>query len=421
MPLRYIFFDFDSFFASVEQQFRPELRGKPVGVVPSIGVDTTCCIAASYEAKARGVRTGTGVREARSLCPEIHFVEGNHRRYVQVATKIHQTIHQIVYIDKIASIDEMYGRLPPHWQRPQIAREKALEVKTVLRRELGPYIKVSIGIAPNRFIAKLASKMEKPNGLVLINSEDLPEALYGMELSDITGIGRNMLRRLRSARILSMQDLCVTGQRRLHQVWGSVEGDRMWYALQGYELPSPETKKQTISHSHVLPHQLRNHRAAHSVLHRMLHKACLRLRKDHYFAGQLDIYVKFGHELRWSTATSFFPTQDTVTMAHALNELWAEHPVDAPDPTKVSVVLSKLVPHAAHTPSLFDSDNQSRRVRLQQAMDIVNKKHGTRMIYHADAMEAQQSREAAPMRIAFTHIPDLEFEDDRIQCRENPK
>ena len=107
MGLRYLFIDFDSFFASVEQQLQPELRGKPVGVVPSLNVATTCCIAASYEAKAFGVKTGTGVREARALCPDIVFVEAGHSNYIQVHEQIKQLIHQIIYVDAVLSPNKL--------------------------------------------------------------------------------------------------------------------------------------------------------------------------------------------------------------------------------------------------------------------------------------------------------------------------
>ena len=129
MALRYLFIDFDSFFASVEQQFQPHLRGKPIGVVPSLGVDNTSCIAASYEAKARGVKTGTGVREARFLCPGIQFVQSNHSALHRNHNQIHKIIHEIIYVDAVLSIDEMFGRLPPHWQPPEVARAKAWRSK----------------------------------------------------------------------------------------------------------------------------------------------------------------------------------------------------------------------------------------------------------------------------------------------------
>lgn len=412
MGLRYIFFDFDSFFASVEQQLRPDLRGKPIGIVPLLGVETTCCIAASYEAKVHGVKTGTGVREARFLCPDIVFVQGDHTRYTKIHQRIREVIHQVIYVEEALSIDEMYGRLPPHWQPPEIARRKALEAKALLRDRIGPYVSVSVGIAPNRFIAKLASKMEKPDGLVCIDFEDLPEALHPMDLAEVTGVGRRILKRLHTKRITTMREFCSASKEKLRQVWGSVEGERMWYALRGIQIDADETQRQSISHSHVLAHGLRTHHGAHAVLHRMLQKAARRLRAMDYYTGQLQAYVKFGFELRWAQQASFFPTQDSITLGHELNRLWEERPTDAPQPTKVSVVLSKLTPASCHTPSLFAQENQSRRLELQFAMDKVNKTHGGRTLYYADAMEAQKSKIAAPMRISFTHIPDLELEDD---------
>ncbi len=412
MALRYLFIDFDSFFASVEQQLHPELRGKPVGVVPSLNVDTTCCIAASYEAKAYGVKTGTGVREARHLCPGIVFVEAGHSNYVRVHQQIKKLVHEIIYVDAVLSIDEMYGRLPRHWQPPEIARSKALEIKDALAQQIGPHIGASIGLAPNRFLAKLASKLEKPNGLTTLDFDELPEKLYRFDLKDITGIGPNMRRRLQTARITDMEALCQASRRKLHRIWGSVEGDRMWHALRGVDLPPIETQRQTVGHSHVLPPRLRNCHSAHATLHRMLQKACRRLRAMEHFAGHLHVQVKFGFDLRWAAETHCFPSQDSVTFGKLLNHLWAAHPVDAPEPTKVAVTLSHLEPIGSHTPSLFSEDNQPRRMQLQHAMDQINKQLGGRSLYYADAMEAQQSNEAAPMRIAFTHIPDLELEND---------
>ena len=202
----------------------------------------------------------------------------------------------------------------------------------------------------------------------------------------------------------------------LHRIWGSVEGDRMWYALRGVELHSVPTTTQTMGHSHVLPPRLRTRRR-HATLHRMLQKAGRRLRAGEYFAGHLLIQVKFGFDLRWQAETHCFPTQDAVTLGKLLNGLWDNHPTDAPDPTKVGVTLSQLEPRSAHTPSLFAEEQHARRVQLQQAMDQLNKRYGGRTVYYAEALAAQRCPEAAPMRIAFSHIPDLELEDDRPMHR----
>ena len=411
MSLRYLFIDFDSFFASVEQQFQPHLRGKPIAIVQSLGVDNTSCIAASYEAKARGVKTGTGVREARFLCPGIQFVQSNHSRYVQTHKKIHQIIHQIIYVDAVLSIDEMFGRLPPHWQPPAVARAKALEIKAALKTNIGPHIGASIGLAPNRFLAKLASKLEKPDGLVAIDFDDLPEILYRFELEDITGIGRRMQERLRIARIISMEQLCNAPRHTLHRIWKSVEGDRMWHALRGIEMARPEsTTRHSIGHSHVLPPRLRSFQGAHATLHRMLQKLVRRLRAIDTFTGHLEVQATFGFEIHWHGGANCFPTQDNVTLGRLLNNLWAQPFDDLPDPTKVGITCTHLIHADSHTPSLFPEDNHPRRMQLQHAMDAINQQHGGRSLYYADAHQAQRCSEAAPMRISFSHIPDLEIE-----------
>ncbi|MGC6454964.1 MAG: DNA polymerase Y family protein [Coraliomargaritaceae bacterium] len=412
MALRYLFIDFDSFFASVEQQLQPCLRNRPVGVVPMAGVETTSCIATSYEAKAYGVKTGTLVREARYLCPGIRFVQADHSRYVRFHERIKDLIHQHIYVEAVLSIDEMYGKLPPHWQTPEIAKAKALAIKKALAKEIGPYVCASIGLAPNRFIAKLASKRDKPNGLVAMDHDQLPDQLHVFDLDDITGIGSGMRRRLRNARINTVEALCAASRRKLHRIWGSVEGDRMWHALRGIDLPLPETRTRTVGHSHVLPPALRSFSGAHATLHRMLQKACRRLRAMDYFTGHLLVQVKFGFELRWQSESTCFPTQDNVTLGKLLNGLWEARPRDVPDPTKVGILCSRLEHSQSHTPSLFIQPAQVRRDQLQRAMDRVNRRHGGRTLYYADAMEAQKTKDAAPMRIAFNHIPDLALEGD---------
>ena len=412
MALRYLFIDFDSFYASVEQESDPHLRGQPIAIVPSINVETTSCIAASYEAKHYGVKTGVPVRQARVLCPKIKFVQANHEKYVAIHNSITKIIHEIIFVDEVLSIDEMYGRLPPKWQSPKIAIEKAEAIKASLKKAIGPCITASIGIAPNRFIAKLASKMKKPNGLMLIDHPQLPQALDSLDLSDITGIGARMLIRLKNQGILNVASLCQADRSTLHRIWGSIEGDRFWYALRGIALPEQGTNKRSFGHSHVLPPQLRTFHGAFSTLHRMLEKACHRLRMNNYFTGHLILHVKFGFEWRWGQEVRCSPTQDTLTLARLMNMLWETRPSMAPNPTKVSVTLMGLIHAQNHTPSLFETGEEQQRAKLLQTIDQIKQRYGSRSIYYGTAMIAQKTAEAAPMRIAFNHIPDLSIERD---------
>src|SRR5512142_49222 len=164
MTLRSLLVDFNSYFASVEQQVEPRLRGKPLGVVPMLA-DTTVCIAASVEAKTFGVKTGTKVAEARKLCPEIEFVIARHALYIDYPHRAVAVVDSVVPVRAVLSIDEMDCELTGRWREPARALDLARKVKSTLASQMGEHLRTSIGIGPNTFIAKTASAMVKPDGL----------------------------------------------------------------------------------------------------------------------------------------------------------------------------------------------------------------------------------------------------------------
>lgn len=166
--------DLNSYFASVEQQERPHLRGKPVAVVP-METDYTCAIAASYEAKAYGIKTGTMIRDAKRMCPNLTCVLARHDKYVEYHHKIVDEIALHAPINKIWSIDELSSRLPPSRRSVEAATDLALRIKAGIRRNVGPAITCSIGVAPNTLLAKIAGDMKKPDGLTILRQEDLPD------------------------------------------------------------------------------------------------------------------------------------------------------------------------------------------------------------------------------------------------------
>ncbi len=298
MALRYIFIDFDSYFASCEQQLNPDLRGVPVGVVPMMA-ESTCCIAASYEAKAFGVRTGTRVSEARWLCPGIRFVEARHAEYVQLHHKAIAAVESCIPVSAVMSIDEMYARIPPGWQEEKKILQLAAQIRQRIASALGDWIGCSIGIGPNVFLSKLGSGMNKPRGLTIINQEGIPECLYGLKLDDFYGIGRRMLRRLSCRGITTVKQLYEADRRTLKSIWGGVGGERFYAELRGEDLEHGETRRRQVGHSHVLPPQLRNTEDAFAVLHRLTQKAAMRLRKLEHYAASYSVSVRFANGYRW--------------------------------------------------------------------------------------------------------------------------
>jgi DNA polymerase IV len=321
--LRILFIDFNSYFASVEQQLDPALRGRPVGVLPVLA-DTTCCIAASIEAKVFGVRTGTPVREARKLCPQIVFVQAQHAKYVRIHQRAVQIIDSVVPVLKVMSIDEMACELPQRFASPQAARDLALLVKARLAQELGPYLRTSIGLAPNIFLAKTASDMHKPDGLVAIDLADLPQALFTLKPAHLNGIGPRMNARLARHGIDTVEKLWNLNRAQLRAIWGGIEGEIFYEKLRGVEVARPVNPTQSISHSHVLPPELRTVQGALGVLDRLTQKAAMRLRKAGLLASGLSIGVRFKQPagLRWGQEAGLIPTDLSSEFVHALYALW---------------------------------------------------------------------------------------------------
>ena len=405
MALRSLVVDFNSYFASVEQQVDPTLRGFPVGVVPMM-TDSTCCIAASYEAKKFGVKTGTRVGDAKKMCPGIRLVEARHEVYVQYHHQLVQTVESCIHVDDVWSIDEMVCSLPTNWRDPAKAREVAQRIKRSIAEEVGHCLKCSIGIAPNPFLAKTASDMQKPDGLILLDLPDLPEKLFELELRDLCGIGEQMEARLHRQGIRTMRQLCEADIHKLRVVWGGIEGERMYGKLRGHQVYEPPTRHATVGHSHVLPPEERNELSAFGVLHRLTQKAAVRLRKMGYYAATLQVSVKYLDKTRWGSDMRFSETQDTLHFIRVLAELWERRPAGK-KPLAVGVTLLNLREAQMVTPSLFEGIESQNK--LSHLMDEINLKFGKNSVFLGGSFEALHS---APMRISFTHIPDLETESD---------
>lgn len=405
MTLRYLFVDMNSYFASVEQQDRPELRGRPVGVVP-VMAETTCCIAASYEAKERGVKTGTGVREARRLCPGIELVEARPQRYVEVHHRIVEAVESCLHVEKVCSIDEMYGRLMGAERTRQRAVEIGGRVKESLRRAVGPWIRCSIGVGPNVWLAKVASDMEKPDGLTVIEAEELPGKLYGLKLTDLPGVGPRMSRRLRRHGVGRVAELCVLSEGELGKIWGSrLVGGIWWRQLRGQDVPERPTRRRSVGHSHVLAPEFRTPEGARAVLARMVHKAAARMRRMRYSAQMITVSVRFVEGGRWRRTGALGLCRDTLTMLEAVPRDFMRGPRRAGGrrPLKVSVVLGGLVADGSAERPLFGG--QGRRDELAKVMDRLDWKYGHHTVYFGSMWRAAKS---APTRIAFTQIPGKE-------------
>jgi DNA polymerase-4 len=263
--LRWLFLDLNSYFASVEQELRPELRNRPVAVVP-VMADTTCCIAASYEAKAFKVKTGTQVGEAKRMCPGIELVEARHELYVEYHRKIVTAVETCVPVATVMSIDEMACSLMGREQPLVAALDLARRVKETIKREVGSTLRCSVGLAPNRYLAKIASDMEKPDGLVALTPDILKPALQQLVLRDLPGVGARMEQHLNARGIRTMEQLLALDHEKLSEVWGGVGGEKLYHWLRGEDFNDPKLDHQkSISQSHMLAPEFRTRDGAYAV------------------------------------------------------------------------------------------------------------------------------------------------------------
>ena len=371
--------------------------------------DSTCLIAASYEAKKFGVKTLTNVGEAKKLIPDIQLVVARHEIYINFHHQAVKAVDEIAPVRQVLSIDEMVCDLPAGYKTVERAMELANDIKRNLAAKVGAYLTVSIGLAPNTFLAKLASDMQKPDGLVVLQSYDVPAKIEHLPLRALNGIGKNMEARLNHYGIHTIAQLYAQTSDQLRTVWGGVGGDRFYQKLRGVEIHVEENDMGSIGHSHVLPPVLRNKDDAYAVLDRLTQKAAMRLRKVDYFTSRLALKVKFLNAPSWEIETRLMQTQDTLSLLHAVEAMWKKFPQrrygKSATPLQVAITLLELAPAGHHTASLFDTGNEKKQ--LNSAIDAVTLKYGKRAAYFGGAHRAIDH---GKMAIAFNHIPDVDTE-----------
>lgn len=258
-----IHIDMDAFFASVEQQCNTHYRNRPVAVTGAN--KRTVVTTASYEARKFSVKTGMTKYEAKKLCPEIVFVAGNNEKYTDTSVRIISILKEFSNKVEVYSIDESFLDLTGHGKDPvQIAKE----IKNRIKKELG--LTCSIGIGPNKLIAKLASGMNKPDGLTVINDCEMQDVLEKLPVEELCGIGKKTAEKLLSLRIRTCGELGRAPASLLRKEFGII-GEILVLMGQG------------IDNSPVVP--LENMPGAKSIGHSMT------LEKDETDSGKIKVHL----------------------------------------------------------------------------------------------------------------------------------
>jgi DNA polymerase-4 len=403
--LNWLYIDINSYFATIEQQVNPDLRNKPVAIVPLLS-DSTCAIAASYEAKLTGVNTGTKIYEAKKLCPKLICIQARHELYIQYHHKIFNEIDRYLHVDHIFSIDEGACRLTGKYCLPEKALSVARIIKKAIKNNIGDYITCSIGIAPNRYLAKIASNMQKPDGLSIINPTELPNKLYPLNLKSLPGIGAKTRERLMKNGISSIEQLCLLDRSRLKTVWGNVWGKKVWYLIRGADLPLEKVQKSTIGQSKVLGAEEQEALNARNILISLTQKAASRLRDKALFTTGLLLIVSFNSLRTVKDNSRIRLSNDTSTILKQVLKSWDKilRNVDTKNikVKKISISFYNLQSESNQL-SFDDLCKQRKNQKISGVIDSINKRMGINTVSIGINTKTYKSEQI----VAFGHIPKI--------------
>ena len=289
-PFLTIYIDMNSFFASVEQHEEPALRGKPVGITAMEG-DVGCLVAASYEAKYFGVKTTMNIQEAKTLCPKIILRPSRHRLYVRYNQRIAKIFDRYAELEYIRSIDEFQIALGGQSTQLEVASKLVQAMKSAIDNEIGKSLQFSAGIGSNHLLAKIAGKLEKPNGMQWLSPDNMPNRLAKISLNDLPGITKGILYKLNAAGIYSIPEIYNLDSTHARKIWGSIEGERFVRLLHGKNIPLGVTKRDGYGNSKMLAPENHTLKNSYFVSRWLIEKSVARLRRDNYTASQFTLFI----------------------------------------------------------------------------------------------------------------------------------
>lgn len=378
--------DLNSCFATVEQQSRPLLRGRPVAVV-NRRTPNTSIVTASYEAKAKGIGVGMKVKEALQLAPDLAVLESDPPKYRYVYRKLMAIMKQYSAHITMKSIDE---GIIDFAQTTEAIRSRQLEdigreIKERLKNEVGNYMRCNVGIATNRFLAKTAASLHKPDGLDVVTHKNIREMLKMLKLTDLTGIAHRNQKRLNAVGIYTPTEFLAADAATLKKVvFKSVVGEWWHQRLRGWEVDDVSYDLKTVGRQYVLESKLLPREKIIQRLHHLCESVGGRLRSQGKQARGVLVYAKTWERGYWharhTSALPFF--SNAAIYAQALL-LFSQVP--AGRLKEIGISCYSLEDGTRDQLSLF-GDEIAREQRLTDAIDMINHRFGDRAIHSADTV-----------------------------------
>lgn len=376
--------DLNSCFATIEQQSRPLLRGKPVAIV-NRRTEKTAIVTASYEAKRVGVKVGMKFLAARLLCPDLIALESDPPKYRYVYRKLMAILQDYSPVATMKSIDE---GLIDFSQSPVALQQRGLvevggEIKQRLRAEIGDYMRCNVGIGTNRFLAKTAAGMNKPDGLTEITHENLRDMYGRLELKDLTGIARGYVARLSRVGITTPLEFLAAEEVVLERQVFYGKCGRDWYRrLRGWEVDALDHELKSVGRQFVLDERGLGYEQTLRRFHGLCEDVAAKLRSQAVKARAVKIYVKTYEEGRWQ---QFMHQErafdDELTLFSMVRSLFASAPLPA---YEIGVTCYGLVGRDEPQLDLFGEMEQTKQ--RTDAIDQINLFWGAHTVHSADTL-----------------------------------
>ncbi|MCL4417474.1 MAG: DNA polymerase IV [Actinobacteria bacterium] len=381
MPAKTIFhIDFDSFFASVEQEYRPEMRGKPLGVTAANS--RTCIIASSREAKRLGIKTGARSYEAQKICPDLVLVPADFNKYFEVSKKFLNICKDYSPFTELFSIDEVFMDVTLTKDLFGGSNKLIQTIKKRIRDEIGENITASFGVSHNKLLAKLASGLNKPDGLAEIKPEDVVKVYQNAKLTDICGIGERIKRRLNDIGINNLIQLRNASLELLIKEFGEVEGHFLKTVGLGIDNNEviPYTQPQeikSVGRSYCLPKNEYNKRVVLQNLYELCEEVGIKLRRLGKKGKTIGIGLNGTNYLRMRK--TFKDYVDTGADIYNFAFPYIEDEFKNQKYTRqIHVWVSNLEDKDNLTLSLFDLD--VKKDKISSAIDKINSRFGDHTI-----------------------------------------
>lgn len=415
-PSTIMHIDLNSCFATIEQQANPHLRGKPIAVA-AYTTPSGCILAPSIEAKRYGVKTGMRVKDGELLYPDLIVLPPDPWKYRNVHLALRRIMVDYTNDFYPKSIDEFVLNLKDYlalkdspcklvaqYHREVLSpmHRAALEIKQRIKKEVGEWLTVSVGIAPNRFLAKVASSLHKPDGLDEINKDNFLRVYRRLRLTDLPYIKSRNAARLGSVGIFSVLDFYHSPIWKLKAAFESILG-YYWYArLHGYEIDDVQFGRRSYGNSYALPKPLVTPEELSPILAKLVTKMGTRLRRAGYKAQGIHLAISYRDGTFWHKGVTcpkvLFDSRDIYKQAFKILCHSARKPV-----RDLSVSVFNLLKCGQTQLELFE--DIERKERLVWAVDEVNERWGDYVITPARMLSAGN---AVSDRIAFGGVKELE-------------